>query len=281
MVTAAREFSPAAGGVHGGGQLGLFRIAPARPTHRVTCRACDWVGYRRHPWSRDCPACGVDASKLWPLWLAGCAPRAGRCCYLVHIWPPPGDPAPSGDPWAGYRHACHYVGYTTNLWSRWRAHLAGGYDPITHKATGEGARLLAAALHHGCQIELVRVWYGRQARALEQRLKQRRKPETSSLRAGAARSLKPLCPVCSPGALRRYRSVPDPAPPPPRRRPRPPRFVPTWNPTWNPTWDADAEWDAAFPEPAAAAPAAATAVTAVEVAVRSWRWDPHRHRGRW
>jgi hypothetical protein len=228
-VTAAVELgSPTVAAV----QLELVHLAPVRPVHRVTCPPCGWVGYRRHPWSRACPACGVDSSKLWPLWLAGCAPRAGRCCYLVHIWPPPGDPDPV---WAGYRHACHYLGFTTNLWYRWRAHLAGGYDPITHKATGDGARLLAAALHHGCQIELARAWYGSQARTVEQRLKQRRKP--GSLRAGAKTSLKPLCPVCDPGALRRYPSVPDPAPPPPR--PRPPRFVPTW--------DADAEWDAAFP----------------------------------
>jgi hypothetical protein len=217
-MTAAELLSPAAGGAV---QLELVRVAPVRPVHRVACPPCGWVGYRRDPWSRDCPACGVDSSKLWPLWVAGCAPRLGRCAYLIHIWP-------------AYRHASHYLGSTTHLWFRWRAHLAGGYDPVTHKATGDGARLLAAALHHGHQIELVRVWYGQQARTLEQKLKQRRKP--GSLRAGAARSLKPLCPVCDPGALRRYRSVPDPTPPP---RPRMPRFVPTW--------DADAEWDAAFP----------------------------------
>jgi hypothetical protein len=244
-MTAAAARSPVDAVDAGGAvQLELVRVPPVRPVHRVTCPACEWVGYRRHPWSRDCPRCGVDRSKLWPLWLAGCAPRPGRCCYLVRIWPPPGEQDPAGDPdsvWAGYRHACHYLGYTTNLWSRWRAHLAGGYDPLTHKATGDGARLLAAALHHGCQIELVRAWYGAQARTLEQRLKQRRKP--GSLRAGAKKSLRPLCPVCDPGALRRYRSVPDPTPPPPRPRPprppRPPRFVPTW--------DAGAEWDAAFP----------------------------------
>jgi hypothetical protein len=244
-TTAAATRSPVAGVAAGHAvQLDLVHVPPLRPVHRVTCPACGWVGYRRHPWSRDCPRCGVDASKLWPLWLAGCAPRPGRCTYLVHIWPPPGgpgDPDRSGDPgsvWAGYRHACHYLGYTTNLWSRWRAHLAGGYDPVTHKATGDGARLLAAALHHGCQIELVRAWYGSQARTLEQRLKQRRKP--GSLRSGAKKSLRPLCPVCDPGALRRYRSVPDPTPPRPRPRPpRPPRFVPSW--------DAEAEWDAAFP----------------------------------
>src|SRR5215211_1636100 len=93
-----------------------------------------------------------------------------------------------GAPVAPYRHAGHYLGFTTNLPVRWPQHLAGGYDPATHKSTGRGARLLAAAIHAGCTVELVRVWYGTQARALEQRLKQRRK--SGSLRAGAAGSLK-------------------------------------------------------------------------------------------
>jgi hypothetical protein len=194
--------------------------ATARPAHRVEC-ACGWVGYRIHPTGRDCPACGVDSSKLAPVWLAGCAPHRGRCAYLGHIWP-------------AYGHASHYLGFSTNLPGRWADHLAGGYDPTTHRATGRGARLLAAALHAGCTVELVRVWYGEQARRLEQRLKQRRKP--GSLRAGAARSLRPLCPVCSPSALRRYPNLPDPP------RPRPRRFVP--DPL---VWDADAEWDRAFP----------------------------------
>jgi predicted GIY-YIG superfamily endonuclease len=203
---------------------------PHRPLHRVTC-GCGWVGYRVHPTSRACPACVADQQTLRPAWLAGCAPRRGRCAYLAHLWPP-------------YRHAAHYLGFTTNLPARWADHLAGGYDPATHKNTGKGARLLAAALHAGCQVELVRVWYGQQARALEQRLKQPRKP--GSLRAGAATSLKPLCPVCSPGALRRYPNLPDP-PPPPRRR-----FV--HDPV---TWDADREWDEAFPHLAYGAPAVA------------------------
>jgi hypothetical protein len=210
----------------------------ARLVHRVEC-PCGWVGYRRNPWCRDCPACGVDRSKLRPVWLAGCAPHRGRCCYLGHLWPAP------------YRHAQHYLGFTTNLPIRWPAHLAGGYDPATHKATGKGARLIAAALHHGYTVELVRVWYGTQARILEQRLKQRRRPDTDSLRAGAARSLRPLCPVCNPAAWwRRYPNLPDPPPPPPRRR-----FV--HDPE---VWDAAREWDRAFPELAYPVPAAAAAL---------------------
>jgi hypothetical protein len=57
-----------------------------RPVHRVEC-ACGWVGYRLRPAGRDCPSCGADRQKLRPVWLAGCAPRRGRCCYLGHIWP--------------------------------------------------------------------------------------------------------------------------------------------------------------------------------------------------
>jgi predicted GIY-YIG superfamily endonuclease len=200
----------------------LLSPAPARPVHRVEC-PCGWVGYRRDPWSRNCPFCGVDRHKLRPVWLAGCAPHRGRCTYLAHISPP-------------FAHASHYLGFTTDLPRRWAEHLAGGYNPYTHKATGNGSRLLAAALHAGCQVELVRVWYGEQARALEQRLKQRHKP--GSLRSGAARSLRPLCPVCSPGALRRYPNLPDPAPTLRRRR-----FV--HDPV---TWNAEAAWDEAFPE---------------------------------
>jgi hypothetical protein len=204
---------------------------PTRPLHRVAC-GCGWVGYRVQPTSRACPACAADSQLLRPVWLAGCAPRRGRCCYLAHLWPP-------------LRHAGHYAGFTIDLPRRWGEHLAGGYDPKTRKNTGKGARLLAAALHAGCTVELVRVWYGTQARALEQRLKQPHK--SGSVRAGAARSLKPLCPVCSPGALHRYPNLPDPPPPPPR-----PRFI--HDPV---TWDADAEWDLAFPHLAYGAPALA------------------------
>jgi hypothetical protein len=214
------------------------RPSTAGLVHRVACDGCGWIGYRRNPWARDCPSCGVDKSKLRPVWLAGLAPRRGHCCYLGHLWP-------------AYGHAQHYVGFTTNLPVRWPAHLAGGYNPETHKATGKGARLLAAALYAGCTVELVRVWYGQQARSLEQRLKQRRKPDSGSLRAGAKTSLKPLCPVCNPSrALRRYPDLPDPPPP------RPGRFV--HDPK---VWDADREWDLAFPHLAHDTPAPTQPVT--------------------
>jgi predicted GIY-YIG superfamily endonuclease len=183
------------------------------PLHRVEC-ACGWVGYRRRPHARPCPRCGLDAAKLEAPWLAGAAPHRGRCCYLVEIRP-------------AYRHASHYLGFTADLPRRWAEHQAG-----------HGSRLLAAALDAGCDLELVRVWYGQQARQLEQRLKQRRKP--GSTRCGARTSLRPLCPLCNPaGWSRRYPNLPDPPRPAPRWR----RFV--HDPV---TWDATAEWNLAFPE---------------------------------
>jgi hypothetical protein len=60
--------------------------AAPKPVHRVEC-ACSWVGYRRHPHSRPCPKCQAPAGTLRPVWLAGCAPRRGRCAYLAHISP--------------------------------------------------------------------------------------------------------------------------------------------------------------------------------------------------
>ena len=90
-------------------------------------------------------------------------------------------------------------------------------------------------MHAGCRVELVRVWYGPQARQLEQRLKQRRKP--GSLRAGARRSLKPLCPLCDQNAYRHYPQLPLAPPPPSTRFCHDPQV-----------WDADREWDLAFPE---------------------------------
>jgi hypothetical protein len=143
------------------------------------------------------------------------------------------------------------IQHTTDLRRRWPEHLAGGYDPATYRNNGPGARLLAAALHAGCQVELVRVWHGAQARTLEQRLKQRRRPDAGSLRAGAARSLKPLCPLCNPaGRWRQYPDLPDPAP-----LPRPGRF--RHDPE---LWDADREWDEAFPHLAYGTPAVALQV---------------------
>jgi hypothetical protein len=81
----------------------------SRPLHRVEC-ACGWIGYRRSPHCRPCPACAADPAKLQAVWLAGCAPHRGRCCYLIEISP-------------AYRHARHYLGKAASsglLTALWR-----------------------------------------------------------------------------------------------------------------------------------------------------------------
>lgn len=78
-------------------------------------------------------------------------------CYLLHFS-------------ANYRHARHYLGWTTNLDSRLDAHR-----------TGQGARLMEVIRDAGLTFELSRTWQG--DRHLERRLKNR---------GGHAR----LCPIC-------------------------------------------------------------------------------------
>ena len=73
-----------------------------------------------------------------------------------------------------YRHARHYLGFTTNLEQRLQAH-----------ATGNGAHLVEVVSHAGIGFRLVRTW-SRLTRRDERRMK-----GTGSVR---------LCPVCTPGA---------------------------------------------------------------------------------
>ena len=77
--------------------------------------------------------------------------------YLLHFTAP-------------YKHARHYVGYTTNLQSRLSAH-----------ANGQGARLLEVITGAGISFQLARTWQG--TRRDERRLKNRK---------NAPR----LCPLC-------------------------------------------------------------------------------------
>ena len=169
------------------------------------------------PHSRPCPSC--CARRHAPAGLAGRlrAPQ-GRCAYLAHISPP-------------YKHAEHYGGFTTDLPTRWKDHLAGGYDPETHRNHGKGARLLAAALHAGREIELVRVWYGRRPGSWSSGSSS---AASRSLRAGARRSLKPL-PALRPERLPALPAAPAGAVATTRFRHDPQ------------VWDADREWDLAFP----------------------------------
>ena len=81
--------------------------------------------------------------------------------YLVHISPK-------------FKHAGHYLGFSTDLAGRMEAHKAG-----------RGARLLAAASAAGCRLRVVRKWSSAGCgKHFERRLKN-------------SHQLKELCPVCS------------------------------------------------------------------------------------
>ncbi len=82
-----------------------------------------------------------------------------RCCYLLHFSRP-------------YRHAKHYLGFTTDLLTRLRLHDAG-----------QGARLTQVAREAGIDLILARTWNG--DRGYERRLKR----QHNSPR---------LCPICNP-----------------------------------------------------------------------------------
>lgn len=80
-------------------------------------------------------------------------------CYLLHFDRP-------------YKHARHYLGWTTDLPARLDEHL-----------NGNGARLLEVITAEGIGFEVVRIWHNKTL-ADEKRLKQKH-------------SVK-LCPICSP-----------------------------------------------------------------------------------
>lgn len=84
--------------------------------------------------------------------------------YLLHLVP-------------AYRHARHYLGWTTDLLAR-----------VAEHQTGRGARLVEVAANAGSTFELARTWPG-VTRSEERRLKNL---------GGAAR----VCPLCSPGTKR-------------------------------------------------------------------------------
>ena len=86
-------------------------------------------------------------------------PPVDGTVYLLHL-----DPA--------YKHARHYVGWTSNLDERLEAHRAG-----------RGARLLEAVKEAGGSFHLARTWPG--SRSLERAIKDRKEAPK-------------LCPDCSP-----------------------------------------------------------------------------------
>jgi predicted GIY-YIG superfamily endonuclease len=88
--------------------------------------------------------------------------------YLLHFSQP-------------YKHAAHYLGFTTNLKARLEAH-----------SKGTGARLLEVITQAGITFNLARTWKG--TRKGERRIKNR---------GGAAR----ICPVCNPQAMNRAKAI--------------------------------------------------------------------------
>src|SRR5689334_1281356 len=82
---------------------------------------------------------------------------------------------------AAFKHAKHYVGFTTDLESRLDAH-----------SKGSGARLLEVVAEAGISFELARTWDG--TRQTERQIKRH---------GGATR----LCPVCNPNAHRRAKAI--------------------------------------------------------------------------
>jgi predicted GIY-YIG superfamily endonuclease len=83
--------------------------------------------------------------------------------YLLHFSEP-------------YKHAAHYIGFTTDLQSRLDAH-----------ANGTGARLLEVITAAGLSFSLARTWNG--TRKTERSLKNRKEAPT-------------LCPICNPQAMK-------------------------------------------------------------------------------
>src|SRR6266508_179308 len=153
----------------------------ARPRQRVAC-PCGWAGYRVNPNARDCPARGCPREKIEALWTAGQGPGRSMV-YLLHFhWPPR---LVDGEfrevPPAGF-HARHYCGWTTDLPSRLRDHLAGVYIP-GEKQRGRGASLVAASIAAGATVEVARIWDA--ARAARPAAAPRR-PSPSSARSATA-----------------------------------------------------------------------------------------------
>lgn len=90
-------------------------------------------------------------------------------CYLIHFDTP-------------YKHAQHYMGYTSrSARARFAEHL-----------TGSDVALVRAARDAGITMRLARIW-GKEGRAFESRHKYR---APGQHRHGTKRSLRPLCPIC-------------------------------------------------------------------------------------
>jgi predicted GIY-YIG superfamily endonuclease len=80
-----------------------------------------------------------------------------------------------------YKHARHYLGFSTDLQSRLADHT-----------NGTGARLLEVIKQAGLSFQLARTWQG--TRKTERSLKNRKATPR-------------LCPVCNPRAMRRAKAI--------------------------------------------------------------------------
>jgi predicted GIY-YIG superfamily endonuclease len=125
----------------------------------------------------NAPCTREGPTRFYPAWLSHAKRRAFTkrgamkklrskhpTVYLLHFVKP-------------YKHARHYLGYSTNLDKRITDHLAG-----------MGARLLEVVTDAGIEWKLARTWRG--DRELERRLKNRKEAPK-------------LCPICNPKALNR------------------------------------------------------------------------------
>lgn len=226
------------------------RPLPGSVRQRVGC-PCGWRGYRVHVDSRNCPdsTCGADRSKIEALWPVGQGP--GRwVVYVLHFVWRTEDGLP---PIIGYRedgtpvrfHAGHYLGATVDLPARLRDHRNGIYIRGGKKA-GRGARVVAAAVALGAEIELTRIWYA--PPQFEAHLKQARKP--GSTRCGVNMGSRYYCPACHPQALQHWPQakvdawIAELRAPAEARRAARARHRAELAAG---VWDADAEWRKAFP----------------------------------
>ena len=113
-------------------------------------------------------AAGAGADTGTGAYDAATGAPSGAGVYLLAFLAPDGR---GGWQHAPYRHAAHYLGWSTNIRERIGEHVAGC-----------GARLVAVVIAAGYRVQLVRTWPG--TRELERALKGRH--------SGRA-----LCPLCA------------------------------------------------------------------------------------
>jgi len=160
------------------------------------------MGTRRKPTARSCPWCAGPGKQIKTLWQVGRADQS--VVYLLHFhWP---EGVVRDRDWLTFPdgrkvrfQADHYSGSTCDFPRRLAEHLSG-----------QGAKLVAAAIALGVEVRVARVWHV--PLAFEQQL--RSKPSDSprsanGLRFGAATSLRPLCPEPACSGEKAWRRFPE------------------------------------------------------------------------